>query len=528
MKYRNNLLIALVAVCTTACSDWDDHYDNSLNAGNGQTIMASLESNPQTTRFAELVNKAGYAGLLGSSQSFTVFAPVNDALVGFDENSTTALSQMVTNHIARHTYPSSTPETEGVRMIDGKIYYFDNMESFAGSRLSTTNERTENGLIHHISTTIPYIYNLYEYIQSNENTSKLYEFISRFDDKIMDQDKSIEIGIDDEGRPVYDTIFVNHNIMLDDKIYGLGSIATEDSTYTMLIPDNNAWEQAYERIAPSFVNYNADPDIADSIQDVRTCLAIVNDLFYRGTVEAPAAADSLVSTSGSVIHSPATLFGNAAYAKMSNGAAYTVSALAYDNAETWNKEIGVEAEQQNGRTYNNAQTAVYSRNVTADSKIEGVSNDSYIEVSPMTTSGQPTVTFEIPNVLAGKYNVYAIFLPPTVEGEVDSPDSTYISFTISYLNSNGRNTSKNSKGKTEAYLTSGSKIVKMLAFEEIDFPVSNYTDRLWLTDESNNASDVATTTQLTISTNVTNSEFSSKKFGRTFRLDRIILEPTKK
>lgn len=528
MRYSNNLMMVLAAICVTACSDWDDHYDNSINAGNGLTIMETLEGNPQTTRFAELVNKAGYAELLNSTQSFTVFAPINDALTGFDENNTTALTQMVTNHIARYTHPSSTPGTEGVRMIDGKIYYFDNTESFAGSRLNSADERADNGLVHHLSSTIPYIYNLYEYIQSNENTSKLYDFISRFDENIIDMDKSIETGIDDQGRPVYDTVLVRYNRLLDEKIYGLGSIATEDSSYTMLIPDNTAWDQAYERIAPSFANYNADQDIADSIQDVRTCLAIVSDLIYREAPDAPAAADSLVSTSGSVIHSPSGLFANATYSKMSNGVAYTVSELAYDNAETWNKEISVEAEQQNGRTYNNTQTAVYSRNVTAESKVEGISNDSYIEVSPMTTSAQPTVIFDIPNVLAGKYNVYAVFLPPTVEGEVDNPDSTYISFTISYLNSNGRNASKSSKGKTEAYLTSSSKIVKMLAFEEIEFPVSNYTDRLWLMDESNDATAVETTTKLTIATNVTNSEFSSKKFGRTFRLDRIILEPIKK
>lgn len=520
-------MFAAIMSTMTACSDWDNHYDSDINAGNGLTLMQMLETDDNTTTFARLVRKSGYADLLSSSQSFTVFAPYNNALTGLDESDITQLKLMITNHIARHTYPSSTPANEGVRMMDGKVYNFDNTNSFAGRNIITSDRQAANGVIHHVSSQIPYINNIYEFIQSNPNTSKLYEFIHQFDEMKMDEKNSQEIGIDEEGRPVYDTVLVKYNRLLDDKLYGLGCIDTEDSTYTMLIPDNNAWTEAYKRIAPTFANYNADQTKADSIQDVRTCMAIMNDLIYREAPETPASADSLISTDGSVIHNPSLLFGNATRHELSNGNAFVVSSLNYDNTETWQKEISIEGETQNGRTYNNTSVALYTHNVTDASLVGGASNGSYIEVSTINTVSQAVVTFSIPGVLAGKYNVYAVFLPPTIEGEVDSPDSTYISFNMQYMNARGGNTTKNSNKKDTAHLTSGSRVVKMLAFEEIEFPVSDCTDRLWMMDEENYSGNITPTTKLSISTNVTNPEFNQKKFGRTFRLDRIIFEPIK-
>ncbi len=520
-------IIGLMAPALSAgCSDWDDHYENSNAAGTQQNIMQILQQDEQTSVFAGMLKQSGYDALLSSTQSFTVFAPSNDALDGIDTHDTENVKRLVSNHFARYTHPTSTQAGQGIRMYNGKIYYFDNSASFSGSPLSSANEKAKNGILHRLTKQIPYANNLYEYIQYTANTSKIYKFIHQFDETIMDMDQSIEVDIDEEGRPVYDTVMVKYNRLLENPAYGIGSIATEDSAYTMLVPTDAAWDAAYERIAPSFKVYDKEQSKADSIQDVRTCLAIVSDLIYRGSMAEPASADSLTSTSGSIIRQPAALFADATGSKGSNGYIFTTEALGYDNTETWNKAIGVEAEQQNGRTYNNTLTSVYTRTVTAESMVEGISGDSYIEVMPISTSTNPTVIFDIPDVLAGSYNVYAVFLPVTVGGFTEELDSTCIGFTVSYLNDKGRTTTKNNKAKT--LLTSGSHVTKMLAFENLEIPVSNYTDRLWLMDDANDKSSIQTTTQLTITTNVTTKEFTSKLLSRSFRLDRIIFEPVKK
>lgn len=122
-----------------------------------------------------------------------------------------------------------------------------------------------------------------------------------------------------------------------------------------------------------------------------------------------------------------------------------------------------------------------------------------------------------------------MFLPSTVTGEAESPDSTRISFTLNYQNNKGRQTSKTVRSTSSlALITSGTKAVKMTVLENFTFPVSNTTDRLWLMEEGHNAADVETTTHLSIQTNVTAREFSSGKYARSFRLDKIIFEPVKK
>lgn len=521
----NTMLLATACLALASCSDWDDHYKPTQEgATTTLNLYEALCNEPNTTEFAKILAQTGYDKVLSSSQTYTVFAPTNEDLAGFDASNEEAALRLATNHIARYSAPTSTSVENGVKMQNGKIYHFDNSTSFQGCHIEDANERTANGIIHRIKGQIPYAYNIYEYIKENGNFSKLYDFIHQFDETKFDEDNSTEIDIDQNGRPIYDSIMVSYNRLLEDKKYGLGHIAKEDSIYTMLLPDNQAWDAAYQRISPYYKVYDADGK-GDSLQDVRTKLAIVSDLIYDGKLGNPALSDSLVSSTGSVIHHPANLFGNAEKHDASNGLIYAVGSLAYDNTETWNKPVSVEGEEQKGRNYNNTTTSVYARTIKAESLIKQISGDSYIEVQPNTSATNPTVQFEIPNVLAGKYNIYAVILPATVDGEEAELDSTILSFTLYYKNANGRVVNK--KNTSKKLITNSREVTKMLAFPAFEFPVSDYTDNLWLSDENNQEEDIKTSTSLSISTNVTTKEYSTKKYSRTFRLDRIILEPIK-
>lgn len=521
--------MAVLSLCLLGCTDWDDHYETDIRPTGNVNLYELLSHDSNTTTFAGMLAKVGYDKVLSNSQTYTVFAPTNKALAGVDLNNEALVRRIVLNHIARYTQPTSTDAAKGVRMLNGKSYHFDNAGSFNGADIVTGNEVASNGLIHEISSQIPYAYNIYEYLQDNSDYSKLYNFIHQFDSITFDKDNSVEIDIDDQGRPVYDSVMVKYNRLLDNRTYGIGQIENEDSVYTMILPNNEAWDKAYARMFPSFVCYNADPSVADSIQDIRTCQAIVGDLVYRGSHPQPSSEDSLLSTTGSVISSPASLFNGTTLTKASNGYYATTVNLNYDNRETWNKVIEVESEQQEGRTYNNTLTTVYTHNVTAQSQVQGISGDSYIEVMPISSTVNPVVEFDIPNVLAGAYNIYAVFLPSTVTGETDNLDSTRISFILNYQNEKGRQISRSVRSTSNpAFVTSGTNVVKMPVLENFVFPVSNTTDRLWQMEEGNNAADMKITTHLSIQTNVTAREFSSGKYARSFRLDKIIFEPVKK
>ena len=97
------------------CSDsWNDHYDTTpAGDASGATVMELLNSDPELSRFARMVETAGYTDLLNSSQTFTVWAPVNSALEDIDLNDAGAVSRTVANHIARFNicllYTSPSP-----------------------------------------------------------------------------------------------------------------------------------------------------------------------------------------------------------------------------------------------------------------------------------------------------------------------------------------------------------------------------------------------------------------------------------
>ncbi len=523
------LICAGIVICLASCSDWDEHFDNQQNAG-GQNLMELLDANSTTSKFASMVRQAGYAATLSSSQTYTVFAPTDAALSTFDASNADSVAQLVKNHIARYTQPTSTPADSAVRMLNSKQYHFQPGQSFAGIPFSSVaNVKASNGLLHEMSGRLPVLSNIYELMQKDSRYSSIYSFIHSFDEIKFDREASKEIDIDANGRPVYDSVWVSYNRLLDDPNYGIGQIENEDSAYTMLLPDNDAWAEAYARISPSFKIYSADKAYADSVQDIRTRLAIVSDLVSRTATPSPLSLDSLVTTTGSVVKSLADMFGASTATTASNGYAFATSRLGYDNRETWDKPISVEAEEQNGRSYNNTLTSVYTRNAVATSPIQDVSGGAYIEVQPISPSANPSLTFDIAGVLAGKYDVYAIFLPASAAGDDVTPDSTRISFSLQYLNAMGKTQTSNNRSTTDkGLLTSSGSITVMKAFSGIDMPVSDTTDRLWLMEEGNDATALTPTTHLTVQTNVTAREFSRGTYSRMFRLDRVLFVPVKK
>lgn len=523
-QHTAKLTILALAASLWACSDnWDKHYDNPDNVA-GQTVLELIQANPELSKFARMIEIAGYDKLLGSSQTFTVFAPVDAALGDIDLDDVEQVKRLVANHISRFSNSSSTSAAQSVKMYNGKHFEFDGL-NFGGSRLLTADVVAKNGVLHTIASQLPYHYNLREYIDTHASTSSIAAFIARFDERKLDPEASVAVGVDDKGQTVYDSVLVNYNPIFDHKPYGLGSISAEDSVFTMIIPDNQAWAQAYERISPYFKVYDPDQAVADSISEVQTSLAILGDLVYRREIHDPASQQMLMSTSGSEISDPLALFDGTSKIEASNGLIYLAPRLNYDNVETWNKEIEVEGEVTAGRTPG-AATSVNVRSVTAEHPLAArISEMRYIEVTPTSPTRQPSVTISIPDVLSGKYDIYVSMVPGNVIDSSAEADSTKLSFTLSYMGANGRIATKNFRSND--FVTKPTEMSLIKVAEAFEFPVSNFYDRLWYADELHSEGDRTNTTSLFITTNVSAAEFNKNVFTRRFRLDRIIFVPIK-
>ncbi|WP_455587767.1 fasciclin domain-containing protein [Bacteroides sp.] len=509
------LFVALfVAFMMYSCKDeWNEHYDRNQSLPE-QNLYELIKENSSLSKFARLVKVAGYDTLLVASQTFTVWAPTNEALAVVDEDDAEQVRLLVSNHIARFNHSTSEPDSKVIRMINGKVHYYshENGLTFGGSGIVSKDQLAKNGILHTIDKQIVYAHNIYEYITTQSNTTKIFSFISKYVKEIKEE----------QG---YDTITTMYNPLLENRLYGLGNIAAEDSVFTMIIPTDAAWDAAYERISPYFNVYHKDAALADSAKKVQTSLAIINDLIYRERIDNPADFATLTSTSGSVISDVNDLFSSTNRVNASNGVIYLADEIRYDNTETWNKPILVECEEQEGRVKGNSYTSIYTRTVSAGSVVEGVSGSRYIEVQSTSTTAQPAVIFNIPNVLSGKYNVYADFIPAIIEGEEMANDKTKLSFQITYMNALGNQQTK--KFTSNDFVTSGTEITRIEIAREFEFPVSNYYDRLWMLDEENDTQWQEVTTKFKIETNVSSKEFNAGTYTRRFRVDRIIFEPVR-
>ena len=522
MKMKTNIYNSMLAgglLLLCGCSDsWDDHYSDRQGQEGRLTLLDQIKTDPELSLFAKMIETAGYGEMLQSSQTFTVWAPTDDALKDMDLTDKAAVARTLANHIARFNISTATPDEEGVKMLNGKLMYFSGAGSFGGASIATADIHAKNGLMHKMKDAIPYSYNFREYIDTHSHTSRISEFLAQFDEMLLPSQIPGAEGISGT-----DTDPVAYNRLLQYPVYGLGDIACEDSVFSMAVPDNQAWNLAYERIKPYFKAYSSDPAVADSIQRIQTSLAIVSDLVFRTGLADPVKADSIISTGGSVISSPSSYFSGMTLTPASNGHLYLASALNYDMTETFNKKIRIEAEEQTGRTPA-AGTTIYTRNVSTDNQFASeISGQRYIEVFPVSSSRQPGVTFAVPDVLAGAYDIYATFVPAIVSETGSAADSTRVQFAVSYLAENGRTQSKTFNDK--AFLTSGTKMTTIKVASAFKMPVSNYYDRVWYMNPKNDPKDKVTTTSVYVSTNVSNAEFNRNELSRRFRIDRLIFVP---
>jgi uncharacterized surface protein with fasciclin (FAS1) repeats len=551
---KNNIIktagyALLACLLPVSCQDnaWDEHYRTD-ESSNGLTLMQVLENNPELSEFCRLVKEAGLDSLLNDSQTYTVWAPSNAALAGYTSDGVTR-EQLLKNHIARFIYNTSDVADVAsvrVKMLNGKYQEY----SHAGGRffmgtaeVAPQSWLASNGILQVVDGIFPFDYNLWEIIKYSPDTDSIANYLTSFDERIFQISKSTPLYRNEDGRVVYDSVFDERNVWLRRH----GRVDLEDSVYTVIVPNNAAWIEAYNNIrqyhrtvgtllsetgsGTSITRtFETSGFPADSLQRAHTCQTITQDLIFRSkTGIFP--SDSIFSTGGNVFYTPSYLLSQATPVDASNGKAYMTGSLTHKPLEAYHKPIIIEAENPAGRTYANA--ILNRRSVEGiDYKDytnyrELISGGSYLEVVNTTTVSltQPYVTYDIPNTLAAKYNIYAVFAPKEAFDPEVLPrdiDSTKVQFYLTYVNESGVMKEGGAITKdpvTNAdFITKGREMTTFLIAKDIQFPYANYSSSPFAVGEK-----PMTTVRLRIRTNVAANETS--KFSKTMRIDYLILEP---
>lgn len=516
------LTFTLVSVLVLSCTEyWDEHYNEIKGERSELNITEYIKSQADLSIFSKMLEISGYDSLLAKAQTYTVWAPLNSGLSNINLTDTATITDLVKNHIARFSNPTSGLQSKTIYMLAKKFVVFKregNSFSIGGQALvaGRFNTATANGTVHCIGSYIPYLSNLWEFIGKTNGLDSLRKYLYSQSTYEFDVNASVEIGTNDHGQSIYDSVITFTNPVLNK----IGMLHLEDSSYLALLPNNSAWIKAYNLIKNGYKTYGAG---GDKIQHINTQQALVNNLVFKYTDSDPSNIDSLVSTTGSNFKQPGYLFTNSSKFNLSNGNVWITDSLRFKASDSWQRPVKIEAENSDyGRKSEYAN--IYVRSSLGSQFDSKVSDSKYLVVEPTTASNttQNAVTFTIPNTLSGKYNIYCVFVPANIAVETNTRPYR-VSYYLSYRNASGtliadaaidinrQVTLPNRIGGV--FQTNGSEVTKMLV-TQFTFPWCN------IISDKTEAANINVKLKVKNEVKITETAL----YNRTFRVDHIVLE----
>ena len=461
-------MTAVAALGFQSCTDWDDHYNVATDPGNtaDQTIWEQINSNPKLSHFATLLQKVGYDKVLSDNQSYTVWAPNNDT---YDFEKYNAMSdsllkaEFLNNHIARGYHRAVGTIEERVHLLNKKVMDFtgNGIYTLGSQSIETANILSKNGIVHLMKDYMDFRPNFYESFLRNENTSQLAKLFLGAMKKEIDKTNSIEGPMKDGEITYLDTVYVESNKMFSN----INAILdAEDSTYTMIVPTDKAWETSYAKVKSyykfpkSIQPFTVENDEktgelkytrasvttlnADSLTKLYAQSALLEPLVFSHTVnkvfqnkDIPnASTDSIKSTTGDIIcntlnyqssnsrlvNDAADLFVNCQKQKMSNGNAWITDTIRLKPWDSWCPVIHLRA--QNGSYQAGTDKVSLAQNVRVSSdnrnpNVEGsMHSTSFYEVTS-NLGATPETYFYVPAMWSTPYAVYLTMVPANITDE---------------------------------------------------------------------------------------------------------------
>lgn len=501
------------AAAFTACADWDDHYEanSALLDSQHKTLWQNIQENENLKEFASLLKKANYDAVLNTSQTYTVWAPL-DGSFDYDRLSQLSderlLKEFIENHIARNNYPASGAVNQRVYTINEKMMYFGGQQGYSiqGVSIARPNLASDNGTVHLLQGKIPFVQNIYESLNNYDYPiDSVSNFFHSYDIKKLNEQKSVP-GPTLNGEITYlDSIFDEHNELFN--IYWAYA-NREDSNYSMIIPTNEAWIKAKETVSkyfhylPSFEFMENTSTGADKLkktikikdtnylQDSIVNLMLTSNLFYNNnlydnkklsTLETGGVlqCDSLYSTVASKIYSEdaARLFENAIRVDKSNGIAWITDSLRMRTWSYWNPEIIVEAEntQMLSSTVNvyDAPEREYVVDGTQNPEIQGrISKNTYVRVQPISSSTNPGVVYYLPNVRSTTYSIYVVMVPAHITSTIGDNKPNRFSVSMGYADATGTNDDGNRKWVVESNFVTDTTKIDTVYVGDFTFPMA--------------------------------------------------------
>jgi uncharacterized surface protein with fasciclin (FAS1) repeats len=277
MKHHSFKYTILSLLCLplliASCSDWDTHTaitDPNL----GKSALEVIQGDAELSIFYDMVVKTGYDTILTEYPACTVFAPVNSAWSSVDTDSLDVVKGIVGSMITSRKFRAGDATFTGKMLtVNGKSMKFDaTAKTFENASILIPDLVSSNAYIHKVDQVVRRKDNVWEYLQKHTEFKQVSELM-RMNTQVMDPDKSLQIGIDDDGRIVYDTVWMETNALLQQF-----PMNHEDSTFTYVIVKDQAYDNMVSKYLPYFKT--ASTSTTDSLVRYNVCA----DYLFRGAI----------------------------------------------------------------------------------------------------------------------------------------------------------------------------------------------------------------------------------------------------
>lgn len=538
MKHVDKLRMMLVAGCmlaATSCSDFSDFntVPTATEPGAEKTLWQNISENKDLSDFASVLQRLGYDKILDAPQAYTVWAPVNGS---FDMEALSLAGdeavekEFLKNHIANYAHRETDVNDTVVYMLNEKLLKFSNKNSgylsFDAQQLlpnastpSVFNYPCVNGLLYVMSHPTTFRYNGYEYFAETSGTAdSLFAYIKKYESIILDEENSVKGDIRDGVQHYDDSVVIVSNSLVEKMLHA--ELDNEDSLYTVLIPTNEAWVKAYDKIS-SYYKYipsiayqdlqhkdvgstkgtnktimdaklgsttvmlptpplGADISVTETYwTDSITRRFIVNDLIfsetnqkYNGKLASGQAfeeTDTLISTTFDYLTNlPMLDQVTEKVVQLSNGHARIINEYPFLQGETFapiinSMRVG-RVVTASGSGYSNERIDKVNLDPAVCVLKENQTALEYVKAGlPSASMTAPELDFYLPDVLSTTYTVYAVLVPACVEDmelpeEERKPYTLY--FDLNYTDANNNQITGRFDGDTLIVGTNNVKTIK--------------------------------------------------------------------
>ncbi len=255
----NSIGVLSVAVAMSSCIDSPEKYYGSKDtAADSHTLMEYISSREEYSDFTALVMETGADSWLSGETLVTLIVPENSSMPeNIRDMSESDRRMLVMNHIALTTiFSRNLDRLSLVRSLSGKslpVEVKGGSYLLDGVQLSSMDHVCRNGILHTASEWLVPKKNLMEWISGlGDEYSIMRDSILFNTIRTFDKENSEVVGVDVNGRVVYDSVWVVHNpyindVDLEDETVRYSFVIPSDESIGSFMEERNEWLEASGR-----------------------------------------------------------------------------------------------------------------------------------------------------------------------------------------------------------------------------------------------------------------------------------------